>query len=99
MLRLRPYNVNDADKILSWSKDEDAFYKWSAGVLGEYPIIKEQFGFVNTLMAFTAIDDDDLVGFFTMRRPTENHDELRFGFVVIDPEKRGRRSGKVCCAW
>lgn len=94
MLRLRPYNVNDADKILSWSKDEDAFYKWSAGVLGEYPITKEQFGFVNTLMAFTAIDDDDLVGFFTMRRPTESHDELRFGFVVIDPEERGKGYGK-----
>ena len=63
MLRLRPYNVNDVDKVLSWSRDERAFYKWSAGVLGEYPITKEQFGFVNNLMAFTAIDDDDLVGF------------------------------------
>ena len=52
------------------------------------------FGFVNTLMAFTAIDDDDLVGFFTMRRPTESHDELRFGFVVIDPDKRGKGYGK-----
>ncbi|WP_288979407.1 hypothetical protein [uncultured Parvimonas sp.] len=40
MLRLRPYNINDADIILSWSKDEMAFYKWSAGVLGEYPILK-----------------------------------------------------------
>ena len=94
MLRLRSYNVNDADKVLSWSRDERAFYKWSAGVLGEYPITKEQFGFVNNLMAFTAIDDDDLVGFFTMRRPTEGFDELRFGFVVVDPEKRGKGYGK-----
>lgn len=43
MLRLRPYNVNDVDKVLSWSRDERAFYKWSAGILGEYPITKEQF--------------------------------------------------------
>ena len=93
-LRLRPYNINDADTILSWSKDERAFYKWSAGILGEYPISKEQFSFVNNLMAFTAIDDDDLVGFFTMRRPTEGFDELRFGFVVVDPEKRGKGDGK-----
>lgn len=76
MIRLRPYNVSDADKILSWSNDERAFYKWSAGVLGEYPITNEQFGFVNNLMAFTAIDDDEVVGFFTMRRPTESFDEL-----------------------
>ena len=95
MLRLRPYNVNDVDKVLSWSRDERAFYKWSAGVLGEYPITKEQFSFVNNLMAFTAIDDDDLVGFFTMRRPTESYDALRFGFVVVDPEKRGKGYGKI----
>ena len=67
MIRLRPYNVNDADEILSWSSNETSFYKWSAGVLGDYPITKEQFGFVNNLMAFTAIDDDNLFGFFTIR--------------------------------
>ena len=93
-LRLRPYHENDADIILSWSKSERAFYKWSAGVLGEYPISKEQFGFVNNLMAFTAIDDDEVTGFFTMRRPSENFDELRFGFVIVDPEKRGQGYGK-----
>lgn len=93
-LRLRPYNINDADTILSWSKDESAFYKWSAGVLGEYPISKEQFSFVNNLMAFTAIDDDEIVGFFTMRRPSESFDELRFGFIIVDPEKRGKGYGK-----
>lgn len=38
MLRLRPYNKNDAEIIMSWIKDESAFYKWTAGVLGEYPI-------------------------------------------------------------
>ncbi len=95
MLRLRPYNTHDAEKILSWSDDENAFYKWSAGVLGEYPITKEQFGFVNNLMAFTAIDDNELVGFFTMRIPNENFDELRFGFVVVDPIKRGKGYGKA----
>lgn len=93
-LRLRPYNINDADKIISWSKDERAFYKWSAGILGEYPISKDQFGFVTNLMAFTAIDDDEVVGFFTMRRPNESFDELRFGFVVVDSEKRGKGYGK-----
>lgn len=94
MLRLKPYNINEADIILSWSKDKIAFYKWSAGILGEYPITKEKFDFVNNLMAFTAIEDDEIVGFFTMRRPSENFDELRFGFVVVDPSKRGKGYGK-----
>ena len=43
MLRLRPYNKNDAEIIMSWIKGENAFYKWTAGVLGEYPISAEQF--------------------------------------------------------
>lgn len=33
MLRLKPYNKNDAEIIMSWIKDESAFYKWTAGVL------------------------------------------------------------------
>lgn len=94
MLRLRPYNEKDAETILSWTKDEKAFHKWTAGVLGEYPISVAQFNAVSDLMAFTAIDDNDVVGFFTMRRPTESHDELRFGFVVVDSDKRGKGYGK-----
>lgn len=94
MLRLKPYNKNDAEIIMSWIKDESAFYKWTAGVLGEYPISEEQFNTVSNLMAFTAIDDNDVVGFFTMRRPNELFNELRFGFVIVDSKKRGRGYGK-----
>ena len=95
MLRLRPYNKNDADIILSWSKDKISFYKWSAGVMGKYPISKKKFSFVENLMAFTAIEDDEIVGFFTIRRPSDSFDELRFGFVVVDPAKRGKGYGKA----
>ncbi len=94
MLRLRPYNSNDAEQIMSWSKDETAFYKWTAGVLGDYPLSKETFSAVTNLMAFTAIDDNEIIGFFTMRKPKESFDELRFGFVVVDSKKRGKGYGK-----
>ena len=94
MLRLRLYTPSDASTILSWTKDETTFYQWTAGVLGEYPITEEQFDTVSNLMAFTAIDDNETVGFFTMRRPNESFDELRFGFVIVDPEKRGQGYGK-----
>ena len=94
MLRLRPYNNDDAETIMSWIKDEEAFYKWTAGVLGKYPISLEQFNAVSNLMAFTAIDDKDIVGFFTMRRPNEFFEEVRVGFVIVDPEKRCQGYGK-----
>lgn len=45
-------------------------------------------------MAFTAIDNDDIVGFFTMRNPGGSFDELRFGFVTVDINKRGKGYGK-----
>lgn len=94
MLRLRPYKKDDAETILSWIKDEKAFYKWTAGILGEYPISVEQFNAVSNLMAFTAIDDNEIIGFFTMRRQNEFFEELRFGFVIVDSEKRGQGYGK-----
>lgn len=94
MLRLRPYKKDDAETILSWIKDEKAFYKWTAGIFGEYPISVEQFNAVSNLMAFTAIDDNEIIGFFTMRRPNEFFEELRFGFVIVDSEKRGQGYGK-----
>lgn len=94
MLRLRPYNKDDAETILTWIKDEKAFYKWTAGILGEYPISVEQFNTVSNLMAFTAIDDEKIVGFFTMRRPNDSFEELQFGFVIADSEKRGQGYGK-----
>ena len=79
MIRLRPYKDTDAEKILSWCKDEKSFYKWTAGVLGTYPLSKEDFGKVNSVMAFTAIDENEVIGFFTMRNPGETMDEVRFG--------------------
>ena len=69
MLRLRPYKCEDADIIISWSKDERAFYQWSAGVMGGYPLTKEMFQFVDSLIAFTAFDENGIVGFFTLRNP------------------------------
>ena len=94
MLRLRPYNKDDAETIMSWVKDERAFYKWTAGVLGEYPLSVEQFNAVSRLMAFTAIDDNEMVGFFILRRPSDSFEKLRFGFVIVNPEKRGQGYGK-----
>lgn len=70
-----------------------SFYKWSTGAFGRYTINKNEFGFVNNLMAFTAIEVDKVVGFFTMRRPSENFDNLRF--CVIEPAKAWQRIWNV----
>ena len=56
MIRIRPYKALDADTILSWCQDERAFYQWTAGVLGDFPITQKEFSFVESLIPFTAFD-------------------------------------------
>lgn len=94
MLRLRPYKKDDAKTIISWTNDEKSFYKWTAGVMGDYPITEKEFGFVDGMMAFTVFEDDEIVGFFTFRHPGESLDELRIGFVIVAPNRRGMGTGK-----
>lgn len=95
MIRIRPYKISDADTILSWCRDEKAFYQWTAGVIGAYPPSGTEFAQLNKLMQFTAIDEKDVVGYFTARNPGETLEELRFGFVIVRPDKRGRGYGKA----
>lgn len=95
MIRIRPYKASDADTILSWCQDEKAYYQWTAGKFGNYPITQKEFCFVESLMPFTAFDETGIVGFFTLRNPGESLDELRFGFVVVNPHKRGKGYGKA----
>ena len=92
---LRPYRSEDAAKILSWCADEKDFYKWTAGVLGSYPLSPEEFDKVKERTAFTATEDGEPVGFFIVRQPGEEPDVLRFGFVIVDSAKRGRGYGKA----
>ena len=95
MIRIRPYKESDSEKILSWCADRETFYRWSAGVLGEYPVTREKFAKTGEMMRFTAIDEKEVVGFFTVRNPRETLDELRFGFVLVDPDKRGKGYGRA----
>ena len=94
MLRLRPYLDADADVILSWPMDEKSFYQWTAGRLGPYPLSGDQFARLDFLTRFTLLDEMEPAGFFTLRNPNGTPEEVRFGFVIADPRKRGRGYGK-----
>lgn len=94
MIRIRPYRDADEQAILSWSMDEDTFYKWSFGILGEYPLTAEKFRTLGKHARFTALDDGDVVGFFIIRNPGEQQDQLRFGYVLVDPDRCGQGIGK-----
>lgn len=94
MIRLRPFKESDAPLILSWCREEKAFYQWTAGVLGPYPLTADRFAQTGALMRFTALNDREVCGFFTLRNPGETQDEVRFGFVIVDPALRGQGVGR-----
>lgn len=101
MLGVRPYRKDDAKTIVTWCKDEETFYKWTAGIMGEYPLTVQRLeeatnGRIDNdrYFPFAAVDDGRVVGFFTLRHPEGANDELRFGFVIVDPEIRGKGYGK-----
>lgn len=98
---IRPFRTSDAQEIVRWCSDEEEFYKWSAGILGEYPLTVERFiestsGRIDDkkYFPFCAFDDDGIFGFFILRHPEKSLAELRVGFVIVSPEKRGKGYGK-----
>ena len=42
MLRLRPFRSPDAKEIITWTNELNEFYKWSAGILGDFPVSEER---------------------------------------------------------
>ena len=94
MIRIRPYKQSDEEKILSWCDSEDTFFKWTFGLLGDYPVTSEKFRKTSEYMQFIAVDDDEPVGYFIARNPNGNLNELRFGYGIVKPDRRNQGVGK-----
>ena len=101
MLRLRPFRVPDAKTIITWQREPEEFYMWTAGIMGFFPVSEQRLleatsARENNVSYFpmTAFDETGPVGFFTVRKPGEDDKKVSLGYVIIDPDKRGRGYGK-----
>lgn len=101
MLRVRPFRQGDASEIVKWCDEELAFYKWTAGIMGPFPLTEERLIEVTSgrvdnkrYFPFVAEYEGKTVGFFTMRDPDGQDKELRFGYVIVSPEIRGKGFGR-----
>lgn len=101
MLKLRIFKTGDEKIISTWVKEPKEFYLWTAGIMGDYPVTEQKI--LDAVSArehdskyfpFVAIDDDGIVGFFTMRPLGEDDKKVSFGYVIVDPKKRGLGIGK-----
>ncbi len=101
MLRLRPYKKYDAQRIVSWIKDEVSFRRWCADRYESYPITAmdmtehyAQTEYTDNLFPFTAFDESGIAGHLIMRFTDADKKVLRFGFIVVDDTKRGMGYGR-----
>ena len=101
MLKLRPYKRCDAATVISWAQDEQCFYNWTAGMLGEYPpTVENMYSFYESIadnagfFQIVAYDEAGIAGYMTMRFPEEDSQVMRFGFIIVDPARRGQGYGK-----
>ena len=100
MLCLRPYKPCDAEKIVSWCKDETAFYLWSAGRFDHYPITAAAFNAYydtfaqdESFFALCVYDENGLAGHVLVRALDEAKRDIRFGMIIVDPARRGQGTG------
>lgn len=100
-MHLRTYREEDAAVIAGWLKNERAFRQWSADRYESWPIcpedINRQYQGYKTSDSFfpiTACEEENVVGHLILRWPDEKHEAIRFGFIIVDAEKRGQGYGK-----
>ncbi|MGN0165942.1 MAG: GNAT family N-acetyltransferase [Lachnospiraceae bacterium] len=101
MLRLRPYKKCDAEAIVKWHKDEESFRKWALDKYENYPITADDmncyydsFAYSDTLFPFTAFDEEGVCGHMIMRFLDSEKQSLRFGFIIVDTNRRGKGYGR-----
>ena len=105
-LKLRPYKPCDADAIIRWIRDEETLRMWSADRFDAYPItaddINHKYCDLNgdcaepdNFYPFTAMDESGrAAGHLILRYTDPGRTTVRFGFVIVDDEMRGRGLGK-----
>ena len=94
-MELREYHPTEGSLVCSWLAEETAFEYWSAGQLGPFPLTAKQLtGFYAKQQGVVLMAEENSrpVGqlLFQKVSPTQVH----LGFVVVDPECRGKGLGK-----
>ena len=106
-MQLRAYTKEDAKAICSWIRSEEELYRWSADQFNKFPLQAEDMEAYyaprtaegNYCPLVMTDEQGKPVGHFIIRHPGhEDATVYRFGFIVVDPEIRGRGLGKQMLA-
>ena len=102
-MKLRPYKAEDSQIICGWVKDEKTLFQWSADRIGKFPLqgneLNENYAERKAgedFFPLTAIDEmENVIGHLFVLIPDVNvKTTVRFGFVIVSPEVRGKGYGR-----
>ena len=105
-MTLRKYEAQDSKIICSWIKDTKQLYQWSADRIGRFPLngneLNEYYDSMNgiqSIIPLCAVDEHTVLGHLFIRYPNKDDKTLvRFGFIILSPECRGKGNGKEMVA-
>lgn len=100
MLKLRPYKPCDAKTIVTWCRDEQTFFRWTAGRYASYPVTAEDMNRKylenngdcpepDNFYPMTAYDEQGVAGHLILRFLNPEKTIVRLGFVIVDDSRRG----------
>lgn len=101
-MTLREYKPQDSKIICSWIKDQKSLFQWSADRIGIFPLKGDELNKSyaecnpNFFIPLTALDDSgNVAGHLFIRYPNQkDKSTVRFGFVIISPDLRGKGNGR-----
>ena len=98
---LREYEIEDANEIIKWIRNENELFLWSANIYNKFPIeaedinsFYEQASKKSNFYPMTLVEDDKIIGHLILRNTDEKNEIIRLGFIIIDPSLRGKGIGK-----
>ena len=95
MIAFRQYKARDAKTVTGWVKDKTSLFLWSADRFRDFPLLPEVFDGIyydKSLMGYIAEDDGNMIGHLFMQDLGDGI--LKFGLIIVDPDKRGFGYGK-----
>ena len=102
-MRLRAYKKEDSPVIAGWVRSEEELYRWSADRYNKFPLEDDDIDLnyapqlaTGRFIPLTAVDEDGkAAGHLIIRYPDESDDSsVRIGFVIVDPDLRGKGLGR-----
>lgn len=100
-MELRNYEKEDALEIIKWIRNEEEMFLWSADIYNKFPIGEEDINKFyedcskkTNFYPMTLIENEKIIGHLILRNTDKENKVIRLGFIIIDPDLRGKGYGK-----